>query len=124
MQQTWDALEVEVKRLKLPERTLLALADAASGLRIRNAAYRTVADVSIQVATKDMKLLVDRGLLIPTGDKRGRSYQASDFVREIRSRFREPKAVPDPFDRRPGRPPRRRAAGAGLRPPAPPPSLT
>ena len=101
MQQTWDALEVEVKRLKLPERTVLALADAASGLRVRNAAYRTVADVSVQVATKDLKLLVDRGLLIPSGDKKGRSYHASDFVREIRSRFREPKPVPDPFARRP-----------------------
>ena len=103
MQQTWDALEVEVKRLKLPERTVLALADAASGLRVRNAAYRTVADVSVQVATKDLKLLVDRGLLIPSGDKKGRSYYASDLVREIRSRFREPKQVPDPFARRPGR---------------------
>jgi Fic family protein len=99
MQQTWDALEVEVKKKKLPERTILVLADAASGLRVRNAAYRSVADISDQVATKDLKLLVDCGLLIPTGDKKGRSYQASEFVKEIRSRFREPKRVPDPFTR-------------------------
>jgi len=99
MQQTWDALEVEVKKKKLPERTILVLADAASGLRVRNAAYRSVADISVQVATKDLKLLVDRGMLIPTGDKRGRSYQAAEFVKEIRSRFREPKRVPDPFTR-------------------------
>ncbi|SRR5882724_2703707 len=99
MQQTWDALELEVKRHKLPERTILALADAASGYRVRNAAYRSVADISVQVATKDLKLLVDRGLLIPTGDKRGRSYQASEVVKEIRSRSREPKRVPDPFVR-------------------------
>jgi Fic family protein len=97
MQQTWDALEVEVKKRKLPERTILVLADAASGLRVRNAAYRSVADISVQVATKDLKLLVDRGLLIPAGDKKGRSYQASEFVKEIRSRFREPKRVADPF---------------------------
>jgi Fic family protein len=99
MQQTWDALEVEVKKKKLPERTILVLADAASGLRVRNAAYRSVADISVQVATKDLKLLVDRGLLIPTGDKKGRSYQASEFVKEIRSRFTEPKRVSDPFAR-------------------------
>jgi Fic family protein len=99
MQQTWDALEVEVKKKKLPERTILVLADAASGLRVRNAAYRSVADISVQVATKDLKLLVDRGLLIPTGDKKGRSYQASEFVKEIRSRFGEPKRVADPFTR-------------------------
>ena len=100
MQQTWDALEVEVKKRKLPERTVLVLADAASGLRVRNAAYRSVADISVQVATKDLKLLVDAELLIPNGDKKGRSYQASDFIKEIRSRFREPKRVPDPFEHR------------------------
>jgi Fic family protein len=99
MQLTWDALEVEVKKKRLPERTILALADAASGLRVRNAAYRSVADISVQVATKDLKLLVDRGLLIPTGDKKGRSYRASEFVKEIRSRYREPKRVSDPFAR-------------------------
>lgn len=99
MQLTWDALEVEVKKRKLPERTIMALSDAASGLRVRNAAYRSVADISVQVATKDLKLLVDRGLLIPTGDKKGRSYRASEFVKEIRSRYREPKRVSDPFAR-------------------------
>jgi Fic family protein len=100
VQQTWDALEIEVKRLKLPERTILALSDAASGLRVRNAAYRSVADISVQVATKDFGLMVARGLLIPTGDKRGRSYQASEALREIRTRFREPKRVLDPFAHR------------------------
>jgi len=95
--QTWDALEMEVKKRKLPERTILALSDAASGLRVRNAAYRSVADISVQVATKDLKLLVDRGLLVSAGEKKWRSYEASDFLKEIHSRFREPKRVPDPF---------------------------
>jgi len=100
VQQTWDALEIEVAKAKLPERTILALSDAASGLRIRNAAYRSVADISVQVATKDLGLLVKRGLLLAAGDKRGRVYRASDYLQEIRSRFREPKRVPDPFARR------------------------
>jgi Fic family protein len=100
LQQTWDALEIEVKKAKLPERSILALSDAASGLRVRNAAYRSVADISVQVATKDFALLVRHGFLIPTGDKRGRSYRASDYLKEIRSRFREPKRVIDPFARR------------------------
>ncbi|MGA2742066.1 MAG: Fic family protein [Bryobacteraceae bacterium] len=97
VRQTWDALEVEVKKRRLHERTMLALSDAASGLRVRNASYRAVADVSIQVATKDLKLLVDQGLLIPLGDRKGRTYQASQLIKDIRSRFREPKGVPDPF---------------------------
>jgi Fic family protein len=110
VQQTWDALEVEVKKRKLPERTILALSDASSGLRVRNAAYRNVADISVQVATKDLKRLVDCGLLIPSGDKKGRTYQASELVKEIRSRFRERKRVRDPFARKVSVP-RRRAAG-------------
>src|ERR1035437_8031771 len=97
IQQTWDALEVEIKKRKLPERTILALSDAASGLRLRNAAYRSVADISVQVATKDLKLLVDRGLLASSGEKKWRSYEASEFLKELRSRSREPKRVPDPF---------------------------
>jgi len=115
LQQTWDALEIEVKKAKLPERSILALSDAASGLRVRNAAYRSVADVSVQVATKDLGLLVGRGLLIPTGDKRGRSYRASEYLMEIRSRFREPKGVPDPFRRRVAV--RRRMSSPGKRKP-------
>src|SRR6202142_2294789 len=103
VQQTWDALEIEVKTAKVPERTILALSDAASGLRVRNAAYRMVAGISVQVATKDFGLLVRRGLLVPTGDKRGRTYKASEYLKEIRSRFRGPKQVADPFARRPGR---------------------
>ena len=97
VQQTWDALEVEVKKRKLPERTILALSDAASGLRVRNAAYRGVAGISVQVATKDLKLLVDRGLLVSSGEKKWRSYEASDVLKELRSRFAEPKRAPDPF---------------------------
>ena len=52
------------------------------------------------VATKDLGLLVKHGLLLPTGDKRGRAYLAPDYLKEIRSRFWEPKQVPDPFARR------------------------
>jgi Fic family protein len=97
VQQTWDALEVETKKRKLPERSILALSDAASGLRVRNAAYRSAADISVQVATKDLKLLVDRGLLVSSGEKKWRSYEASAFLKELGARFREPKLVPDPF---------------------------
>jgi Fic family protein len=97
VRQTWDALEVEIEKRRLPERTILALSDAASGLRVRNAAYRSVADISVQVATKDLKLLVDSGLLVSSGEKKWRSYEASGFLKELRSQFSEPKLVPDPF---------------------------
>jgi Fic family protein len=109
LQQVWDALEIEVKKRKLPERTILVLSDAASGLRVRNAAYRNVAGISDQVATKDLKRLVDCELLIASGDRKGRTYQAAELVKEIRARFEEPKGIPSPFARKVSRPRRRKA---------------
>ena len=100
LQQVWDALEAEVKKRKIPERTVLALSDAAFGLRVRNVGYRNVADVSIQVATKDLKLLVENQLLDPTGDRRGRFYEASTIVKQIRQRYAEPRTLTDPFAKR------------------------
>jgi hypothetical protein len=68
-----------------------------------------VAGISDQVATKDLKRLVDCGLLIASGDRKGRTYQAAELVREIRARFEEPKGIPDPFARKVSRPRRAKA---------------
>ena len=61
----------------LPERTALALLQAASGSRVRNGSYRVSADLSKNLASRDLKLLVDAGLLVPEGQKRGRFYRAA-----------------------------------------------
>src|SRR5436305_7115182 len=98
LEKLWNALEVEVRRRGLPERTLLALADAASGLRVRNATYRPVADVSDHLAGRDLKLLVEQGFLIPKGERRGRHYVASDDLLKVRARVQEPRRVEDPFE--------------------------
>jgi Fic family protein len=97
----WDEIEIEIKRRGLPERTISAVAEAAMGGRVRNSTYRPVAEVSDHTASRDLKLLVDQGLLLPDGEKRGRSYIASPQVREIRSRTRdrEPRVDEDPFER-------------------------
>jgi Fic family protein len=94
----WDALEQEIKRYKLPERAIYAMADAAVGLRVRNATYRKIAEVSDFVASRDFKQLVDCKLLMADGEKRGRYYIASPYLQAIRARTREPKAPnDDPF---------------------------
>jgi Fic family protein len=98
LEKLWNALEVEVRQRGLPERTLLALADAASGLRVRNATYRPVADVSDHLASRDLKLLVEQGFLIPKGERRGRHYVASDDLLKVRARVQEPRRVEDPFE--------------------------
>ena len=82
-----------VKHLGLPERMIFALADAATGLRVRNATYRSSAEVSDNLASRDLKALVEKGLLVADGQTRGRAYIASDPIRKVRSRTREPKRL-------------------------------
>ncbi len=87
----WDELEVIVQSRGLPPRVMYALSDATFGYRVRNATYRSVAEVSQTVASRDLQLLVENGLLIPAGEKRGRIYVASDILRALRKRTLEPR---------------------------------
>lgn len=93
----WDLLEGEVKARGFPERTLLAVVEAALGHKVRNPTYRRIAEVSDQVAGKDLAALADAGLLVAHGERRGRFYVAGDLVSALRSKTRERKVVTDPF---------------------------
>ena len=101
MARLWDVLEEEITRIRLPERMILVLADAAVGLRVRNVTYRSIAEITENLASKDLKLLVAQGLLIPQGEKRGRFYIASDLLKAIRMQTREARKVEDPFAENP-----------------------
>ncbi len=95
----WDQLEVEVQQRGLPDRVILALADAAIGLNVRNSTYRTAAIISDNLASRDLKQLCDAGLLKAEGEKRGRVYTAGLPVVAIRTRAAEARGeVPDPFE--------------------------
>lgn len=85
----------------LHERTALALLEAAFGRRVRNASYRVSVDISNNVASRDLKQLVDEGLLEAHGEKRGRHYLAGAEVRAIRERRRLKKDIADPFEQPP-----------------------
>jgi Fic family protein len=93
----WDALEEELARRGVHPRMILALADAAVGLRVRNATYRSIAEITENLASKDLKNLVAQNLLIPRGEKRGRFYVASESLQAIRMKTRETRKVEDPF---------------------------
>lgn len=93
-----DELEEEVKRRQLHERMIMPLAEASLGYRLRNSRYRVVADVSENLATRDLKELVDAKLLVPRGEKRGRCYEASDFLKSLPEKFRESGPIADPFE--------------------------
>jgi Fic family protein len=95
-ERVWNELERLIGGRRLPDRVIYALSDATFGYRIRNATYRTVAEINEVTASRDLKLLVDAGLLVPTGEKRGRIYIASEVLLEIRRRNREPRSVYKP----------------------------
>jgi len=97
IERVYQDLLIEVAKHRLPERTAIGLLEAASGLKIRNASYRITANVSKNLASRDLKALVDAGLLVSMGERRGRHYAASEVVKEIRGRNRLPKGVDDPF---------------------------
>lgn len=85
------------KARRLPERTVMALLQAALGTKLRNSSYRVSAELPQHLASRDLKALVEADLLIPQGERRGRFYMAAPVVAEIRQRSRLPKRIADPF---------------------------
>jgi len=96
-QRVWDEVERIASRLGLPERSVTPLVNAAFGYRIKNSLYRAYADVSEQVASKDLRMLVSAGLLVSGGETRGRIYARSKKLEEIYLRNYEPRTNVDPF---------------------------
>lgn len=95
----WEELEKVQKANGLPERIIFALFDAASGYKVRNPLYRSAADISLNLASRDLAHLAEIGLLIPQGEKRGRFYTASPQIAQIyrTQRERERRSEEDPF---------------------------
>ena len=96
----WNEVEAEAKRRKLTDRLQFAMAEAALDLKVRNATYRRAVEIKDHLASRDLKELVDEGLLIAEGERRGRMYKAGEVLTAIRLRAREafpPKVIEDPF---------------------------
>jgi Fic family protein len=88
MKRLWDLLEAEVRRRDLPARVICGLLDAAMGSRVRNAMYRSAAEISDQVAGRDLVQAVAAGMLVSRGDGRGRFYVSSEHLRTVSDRTR------------------------------------
>jgi hypothetical protein len=56
------------------------------------------AEVSEQVASRDLRIMVDRGVLAGEGETRGRIYLASPLLQEIYVRNYESRTLVDPFE--------------------------
>jgi len=96
-QRVWNEVEGFLHRKKVNERALPALVDAAFGYRIRRSHYIASAEVSEQVASIELRTLVDLGFLIAEGETKGRIYRASDKLRQIYLRNYEQRSNVDPF---------------------------
>lgn len=87
----WREIDVLRDRARLPERSMAALFDAAIRIKIRNSSYRAILDqwgegISGQVATDDLRAMVNAGLMVKRGEKRGAYYECDRPLIEIRER--------------------------------------
>lgn len=98
----WGELEELAERRSFADRLIPLMFDASIGFRVRNATYRAMHDDEITegTASRDLKQLVDAGLLVPHGEKRGRYYAGSDQLRGLWrgiAAARDPRDDSDPF---------------------------
>lgn len=89
----WGELEALVMRTRIKPRSVAALFDATLGLRVRNSSYRKVLkswdeEISNQVATTDLRTMVNSSLLEQKGTTRGTYYVAGPPLIDIRTRLR------------------------------------
>jgi Fic family protein len=96
-QRVWNEVEELLNRRSINDRALPSIVDAAFGYRLRRQHYMMSAEVSEQVASRELHDLVEGGLLIAQGETRGRSYKASEMLKEIYLRNYQPRTLIDPF---------------------------
>lgn len=90
----WVAVDELRNEKKIAARSMGSLFDAAIGLRIRNASYRRdvelveLEEITNQVATNDLRKMVNAQLVEQRGSKRGTYYVASPELAAIRERVR------------------------------------
>lgn len=88
-EELWLEAKDIVTRRRLPERAIGPIAEAAYGIRIRRATYISNVEttwgerVPELTASRDLRALVNAGLLTPIGDTRGRHYVGSDDLKAL-----------------------------------------
>lgn len=102
----WDRCEQLVRHHGLPDRCVGALCDASRGWRLRRSLYlKTVQSsagetITEDTATRDLRAMSKSGLLEAIGEKRGRYYVGTPFLREVWRHIRSQRparGVEDPY---------------------------
>lgn len=103
----WLACHDLTERHGLAERCTAALTDAAYGFRVRRGNYQSAVDtawgeeISDVTASRDLKAMVQKGILVPVGEHRNRHYLPSKELAGIHERIRSqrpPREELDPFE--------------------------
>jgi Fic family protein len=99
-EELWARLAALTASRAMPERFILALYQAALGLRVRRTAYQDEAAVESATAGRDLRILTQAGLIVARGETRGRYYVGSEEVRNIYRELRtsRPRRLSDPYD--------------------------
>lgn len=88
IERLWELCAALAAKHRLAERTVPAMVDAARGFRLRNASYRALveasegAGITENTASRDLRAMVDAGVLEPKGERRGRLYVAGAPLRD------------------------------------------
>jgi len=93
----FERIEKVVKDRGINDRCILPLFDAAVGMRITNPRYQKETEVSVHTATRDLRALVELGLLDPKGEKRGRYYVRTEELQSHRTATRIRRPMPNPY---------------------------
>ncbi len=100
-EEIWTRLEAVCNDKRLPQRMLSALFDATIGMKVRNSSYRAALamsdeQISNQLATDDLRAMVNAGLLRRFGARRGSYYEAADPLQSIWDEIRKRRVPIDP----------------------------
>lgn len=82
-EELWVRLEELAAQRGVPDRSVPALFTGAQGLRVRRTSYQEETDLEYGSANRDLKQLVEAGLLESRGETRGRYYLGTRIIREI-----------------------------------------
>lgn len=100
-EELWVSLETLAGERGLPERTVNGIVRATLGLRVRRSSHQDETGLEYGAANRDLRALVERGLLEARGETRGRNDSGSRELRELYSsvRIKHRSRVVDPTKR-------------------------
>lgn len=97
-EQLYPEIERIVAKHGLSPRTVMPLFDSVLGITLTNARYQEHAEVTTGIATRDLRMLSESGLLDARGETRARKYRAGKELVDARALVRITRPLRDPYE--------------------------